>query len=132
MKQWVIALTVGLLLISSIACSTVKEQPSTLRSIPPSAMSTSQSSPTASPDFLPRVREFVAQQAGVDPAQLSFQQSEAIQWSDACLGAARPDEFCAQVITPGYRVTFSTQQRTYEVHTDQTGRSMRMAQNASP
>jgi hypothetical protein len=78
------------------------------------------------------VQEFVAQQAGVDPAQLSFQQSEAIQWSDACLGAARPDEFCAQAITPGYRITFSTQQRTYEVHTDQTGRSMRLAQKVSP
>jgi hypothetical protein len=132
MKQWAIALTIGLLLISNLACSTAKEYSATPRSTSPSIMNTPPAASTEPPEFLPRLQEFVAQQAGLDPTQLTLQQSEVVQWSDACLGAARPDEFCAQVITPGYRITFSTGQRTYEVHTDQTGRAMRMAQKISP
>lgn len=33
---------------------------------------------------------------------------EAVDWPDACLGAARADEVCAQVVTPGYRIIIET------------------------
>lgn len=43
---------------------------------------------------------------------------EPVDWPDACLGLARPDEACAQVITPGLRVLLSAGGRQYEYHTD--------------
>lgn len=43
---------------------------------------------------------------------------EPVDWPDACLGLARPDEACAQVITPGLRVLLSAAGRQYEYHTD--------------
>lgn len=46
---------------------------------------------------------------------------EPVDWPDACLGLARPDEACAQVITPGLRIILSVGGRQYEYHTDLTG-----------
>jgi hypothetical protein len=45
---------------------------------------------------------------------------EPVDWPDACLGLAGPDEACAQVITPGLRVVLSARGRQYEYHTDLT------------
>lgn len=41
---------------------------------------------------------------------------EAVDWPDACLGAARPDEACAQVITPGYRIVIDEGGAMIEYH----------------
>ena len=46
---------------------------------------------------------------------------ERVDWPDACLGAARPDEVCAQVITAGYRVVIDVGGRRVEYHTDLRG-----------
>ncbi len=39
-------------------------------------------------------------------------------WSDSCLGVRTPDVLCAQVITTGYRVTFSVRGERVIYHTD--------------
>ena len=46
---------------------------------------------------------------------------ERTSWPDACLGAARPGEVCAQVVTPGYRVVLSRDGKAMEYHTDLHG-----------
>jgi len=46
---------------------------------------------------------------------------ERTSWPDSCLGLARPDEVCAQVITTGYRVTVSRGGKQLEYHTDLDG-----------
>lgn len=53
---------------------------------------------------------------------ISYQQ---VEWPDACLGLASADEMCAQVITPGWEVTLEAAGRSYEVHTNMTGSSVR-------
>lgn len=50
---------------------------------------------------------------------------EPVNWPDACLGLAQPDELCAQVISPGYRVTLEAQGQQYIAHTDQNGQQIR-------
>jgi len=47
---------------------------------------------------------------------------EAVDWPDACLGAPRADEVCAQVITPGYRVIVRQDDELIEYHTDRATR----------
>ncbi len=47
--------------------------------------------------------------------------AERVSWPDACLGAARPGELCAQVITPGYRVTVEQGGDRIEYHTSRMG-----------
>jgi hypothetical protein len=46
---------------------------------------------------------------------------ERVSWPDACLGAAHPGELCAQVVTPGYRVTLRGNGQPTEYHTTLTG-----------
>jgi hypothetical protein len=45
---------------------------------------------------------------------------EEVAWPDACLGAARPDEACATVITHGYRVIVQRDGSLIEYHTART------------
>ena len=46
---------------------------------------------------------------------------ERTEWPDSCLGLARLDEVCAQVITPGYRIVVRINGKQLEYHTDLNG-----------
>jgi hypothetical protein len=50
---------------------------------------------------------------------------EATEWSDSCLGLARPDEMCAEVITPGWISILEADGKIYEFHTDSSGVNIR-------
>jgi len=39
-------------------------------------------------------------------------------WPDSCLGLAKPDQMCAQVVTRGYRATFSVRGKRIVYRTD--------------
>jgi len=47
--------------------------------------------------------------------------AEQVSWPDACLGAARAGELCAQIITPGYRVTVERGGERIEYRTSRAG-----------
>jgi hypothetical protein len=78
--------------------------------------------------FVDRLQAFLSQETGVPVAEVAVQQAEPTNWSDSCLGAPQPDEFCLLAITPGYRVTLITPQGNYLVHSDRPGRSFRLVQ----
>jgi hypothetical protein len=61
----------------------------------------------------PHVVRDVLADAGADAALISV---EAVEWPDACLGAAREDEVCAEVVTPGYRIVVEQARETIEYH----------------
>jgi hypothetical protein len=67
----------------------------------------------------------LAAQTGADPGEIELVEVRAVEWRNACLGCARPDEMCLTVITPGYRVILAVDGQRYEFHTDRTGRSVR-------
>lgn len=73
-----------------------------------------------------QLRTAIASDLGLAADALTVKTAEAVDWSDACLGAARPDEVCAQMITPGYRVVFTTPTGEVLVHSDRTGSSYRI------
>lgn len=64
--------------------------------------------------------------------QIEVVSFEEVEWPDACLGLAGPDELCAQVITPGWRVLLSIEGQEYEFHTDQRGSHVRMKEGYLP
>lgn len=72
------------------------------------------------------VAEALASKLGVPVASLTLQKFEQQEWSDSCLGFGRPDESCAQVITPGYEIEFLVDGKVYAIHTNLTGTSARM------
>jgi hypothetical protein len=64
------------------------------------------------------LRQQLAAQLQVEPEAVEVLAAEAMQWADACLGAGGPAESCAQVVTPGYRITLAVAGQTYVYHTD--------------
>lgn len=60
----------------------------------------------------------VAAQLQVTPAAVTVVAAEAVVWPDACLGAAGLEEMCAQVLTPGYKITLAVDGQEYTYHTD--------------
>jgi len=75
---------------------------------------------------------FLADQLGLTPDDIQVISTEAMEFSDACLGLGRADESCAQVITPGYVVKLSASGQEYEARTNENGTVVRVAdQNAT-
>jgi len=56
---------------------------------------------------------------------LSIEPSE---FSNGCLDLDNPDRLCAQVITPGFKVTFETPNGTYLYHVNEEGSQFGLAQ----
>lgn len=71
-------------------------------------------------------KDFLAGQLKIDPAEIALQSVEEKDWPDACLGLARSDEMCAQVITPGYRVVLSAAGQEYTLRTSRNARIIRL------
>ncbi len=86
---------------------------------------------TQAPSELPSdvekaVKETLSMRMGVAPEDVEVVQVESREWPDACLGVAAEDEVCAQVITPGWRVTVRAEGEEYVLRTDEAGAVVRM------
>ncbi len=68
----------------------------------------------------------LARRLQVDPAEIEVVAFEEREWPDACLGLAGPDEMCAMVITPGWRVVLQAGGREYAARTDMAGLIVRL------
>jgi hypothetical protein len=51
--------------------------------------------------------------------------TEFVTWPDACLGLASTGEVCAQVETPGYRITLTAGGKQYTLRTTVNGSNVR-------
>ena len=49
-----------------------------------------------------------------------------MDWPDACLGLLDKEAMCAEVITPGFRVTLEANGKTYVYRTNETGLVLRL------
>ncbi|TAJ18903.1 MAG: hypothetical protein EPO65_08030 [Dehalococcoidia bacterium] len=91
----------------------------------PTTSTPSGPSPTGTPSAGDAAREKAAARAieaiagwlGLPQTEFSIGLVEVVAWPDACLGVTRPDLACAQVVTPGERVTVRHRSGvSYEVH----------------
>lgn len=65
--------------------------------------------------------EMLAADLNIKYSEISVDKIEPVNWPDACLGIIKPDEMCASVITPGYKVTLTAKGGQYIYHTNQDG-----------
>ncbi len=61
----------------------------------------------------------LADALGVDVGEVSFVSTEAVDWPDGCLGAARPGMMCTQALVPGWRIVMESGGLQYEYRTNQ-------------
>lgn len=90
----------------------------------------SQSSPQRKP-MLPQaiadnILQDLAQRTDQPRSRLKIESSEATQWPNSCLGLAKPEELCAQMITAGWRVEVNDGKKTWIYRTDQRGKTIRL------
>lgn len=67
----------------------------------------------------------LAGELGIDPAQVTIESVQSVDWPDTSLGCPKEGEFYAAVITPGYDVVLSVDGTFYSYHTDATDRAVR-------
>lgn len=70
-------------------------------------------------------RANLASELGIDPLSITLVEATPVDWPDACLDLAEPDEGCAQVLTPGFRILLLGGDAMYEYHTNQYASSIR-------
>ena len=70
-------------------------------------------------------QQWLAGELGITEADIPVVMTEQVDWPDACLGLPQPEEVCAQVITPGWRVTLRVGDQEFEVRTNLDGTVIR-------
>ena len=104
-----------MLMIASAACA------------PPTTQPEVPEAPVELPaDVEAAAKQVVSARTGVSVEEIEVISAEEEEWPDACLGLAGEDEVCAQVITPGWRVTLTADGEEYVVRTDQNGSAVRV------
>ncbi|HEY5729541.1 MAG TPA: hypothetical protein VIS72_05785 [Anaerolineales bacterium] len=53
--------------------------------------------------------------------QIALVSTEAVIWSDGCLGVHPPDVMCTQALVEGYKIVFEADGAEYELHTNEMG-----------
>ena len=129
---FLVLLIAALLFSACAAPATPASQPTTV----PTQAPTSTPVPTMpagdqTPPFMSGVVRFAAEKFNANANQVKVLKIEPVNWPDSCLGAAQPGEFCAQVITPGYRLTVEINGKTYELHSN-GGDQVRLAKSTPP
>ena len=79
-----------------------------------------------------RVLAALVQQFGLDTANLELVSAEEQEWPTPALGCPQDGAMYAQVITPGYKITFTDGTTTYAVHTDETGDQALLCEGGKP
>lgn len=114
-KHWMI-LVVGLAMLALAACTGATQE------IPETG---AEGTPALPAKAVLDAQAWLAEQTGVEVAQVEILSSEQVDWSDSCLGLGGPAESCAAVVTPGWQVVFRANGEEYTVRTDETGSVIR-------
>lgn len=76
------------------------------------------------PQGVGAVRKAVARRLGVGEGSVIILEAQERTWPDSCLGFLSKEVLCAQVITPGYRVTLQAKGETFIYRTNADGSTM--------
>jgi hypothetical protein len=78
------------------------------------------------PDVALNVQNQISEALGVPVESLQLQNIEKTDWPNSCLGLpSQGDEVCAEVITPGWLLTFNINNQEYQYRVDSTGTVVR-------
>lgn len=72
-------------------------------------------------------QQWLADSLSVALEGVEIVETEQVEWTDSCLGLGQPNESCLQAVTPGWRVILEISGQQYEVRTDRSGSSIRLA-----
>lgn len=74
----------------------------------------------------------LSKQVGVDLSKLTLTSKEQQEWPNPGLGCPKRGVMYTEVITPGFKLTYTDGAKTYQVHTDQSGARAVLCENNQP
>ena len=77
------------------------------------------------PDVALNVQNQISQTLGVAVEKIKITQVQQKDWPNACLGLPRGNEACAEVVTPGWLLTFNINGQEYKYRVDKAGTVIR-------
>lgn len=77
------------------------------------------------PEVMVEIQNQISEVLGISLEQIEIETIERREWSDSCLGLGKPEESCAQVVTPGWLVAFSLDGQEYRFRADEAGTTVR-------
>jgi len=77
------------------------------------------------PPAVPAAIHALAEAKGEDPSLIKVLSYTFVEWSDGCLEYPHPEEFCAQMLTPGWRILLQLGDQEIEIHSDEMGGEIR-------
>ena len=77
------------------------------------------------PDVALNVQNQISETLGVPLESILIENVEKMDWQNSCLGLPEGDEVCAEVITPGWLLTFNINDQQYRYRVDETGTVIR-------
>ncbi|HSL29076.1 MAG TPA: hypothetical protein VK900_07750 [Anaerolineales bacterium] len=116
-RQWIVALLGAALVLG--ACSA--NQPNAVATQVDPAMED-----VLPPDVALNVQNQISETLAVPLESIQIQDVAKMDWPNSCLGLPEGDEVCAEVITPGWLLTFSIDNQEYRYRVDSTGTVIRL------
>jgi D-alanyl-D-alanine carboxypeptidase len=86
--------------------------------------------PAVPQELVNRAAAWLVKEANISMTDLRLVSAEHVEWTDSCFGLGGPAEVCLQAITPGWRLVAEAAGKQYEVRTDESGSSFRLAPQA--
>lgn len=136
-KRWIVYGTLMVLLSILAGCVARQDEQELAGKTPIPTSSMPNALPTKLPNasLPPAVAKVVLDDAATrsqrSPSKLNIIQSERRTWPNSCLGLAQSDEFCGQVLIPGWQVTVGSGQAIWVYRTDDAGQVLRFDAAAS-
>lgn len=89
----------------------------------------SSNNPTLPPEVQSAVFEDTVNRTSKTADALRVVEAEPHNWTDGCLGLAKPEEICTQAIVPGWRVIVSDGLREWSYRTDDSGSLVKLEES---
>jgi hypothetical protein len=68
----------------------------------------------------------LSQRIKIPLKEITVKNSKPMTWPDGCLGLAKTDEFCTQMLIQGWQITLSHKQKNWIYRTDSQGKTIRL------
>jgi len=81
---------------------------------------------SAPPNLIQLVRKDLARRTKIPLQKIVVKTSKPMTWPDGCLGLAKTDEFCTQMLIQGWQIILSHNQKTWIYRTDSQGKAIRL------
>ncbi|AFZ34146.1 hypothetical protein Sta7437_0543 [Stanieria cyanosphaera PCC 7437] len=86
------------------------------------------SEPTTLPlEIQNAVLEDISKRTSKNVATFRIAEAEKRTWSDGCLDLSEPNQFCTQVLTPGWQVIVTDGESKWVYHTNSSGNLVKLA-----